>query len=629
MNPSQLIAELQRRRVFRVAVAYAAVGFVTLEAADLLLPRLGVPEWVLSAITVMAVIGFVIAIALAWAFDVTPDGVRRTAPLAAHDRDVVDTGARLSGRRLIIVVLVLLGGAVGAGLLFGPRGGSATPPLGAVDAPGARSIAVLPFDDHSPAKDQEWFSDGLTEEILNSLARLDEIQVTARNSSFVFRDSAVDVREVGRRLGVANVLEGSIRRVDNRLRITAQLIRASDGFHLWSHAYERHLDDVFAVQMDIAENIARVMDIYLDDARRERLKASGTRDAEAFLHYLRGRADYAEAHRLGVGATDLLWQANDWFERAIALDSTFALAHFYHHDAFSHAVMGDLRPPARFTLADGSPDIDGMLRLIKADLDAGQRHAGDGSLARSLRVVSHYGGGEWDGLPRAMAALGDDELIREVEIAGGGWLWFPMMLMRAEERAMKLSRWRLQRDPLDVNSWSDVIQLERLAGNLREAERLLEQAAAAGIRHRYIDEPAVFILLEQGRARDVLTRFAGNESASLRWWAAAMAHAELGDVASARAAMDEGRRLGGYSERICWILARIGDQAAANDCVRDIDAAPRGWIRLSRMIVDHGSVPFDPHAAPRFTAMHASMGTPPWPRTKPAPALRSGTGSKS
>jgi TolB-like protein len=622
MNLSHLLVELKRRRVFRVAAVYAAVGFVVLQAADIMLPRLAVPDWALTLIVVLTILGFPIALVLAWALELTPEGVRVTAPAAPRSDGGAEPLPPLLGKRTtgVAVGLVILGVGLGAGWFLKPAASALPEPAAAAHAPEDRkSIAVLPFDDLSAERDQEWFSDGLTEEILNSLARLDEMRVTARNSSFQFKNRAVDVREVGRQLGVANVLEGSVRRSEDRLRITAQLIRVEDGFHLWSQAYDRQLEDVFAVQLDIAENIARVLDIYLDDARRERMLASGTREPVAFLHYLRGRADYNQAHAIGVGNSDLLWQANVWFERSLEVDPGYALARFYHHDAFLHVLMRDLAAPPALRRPDGTPDMQRIEGLMRADLDRAVRDAGESALGRRLALVRHYTRGDWDRLPRAVAALDDDAMAQSADLADGGWLWYPMMIVREEDRTRELARWRLERDPLDITSWSDMVALEWLAGRLEEARRLADQAAELGLEHRYLDENRVLILLAAGRAAEVLADHLPRlESSGIGWWVAAMAHAELGNVAEARAALQRGEGAGSdLGERRCWILARIGDQAEANACARAIDSEPQGWVRLARMIVDHGSIPFDPEATPRFTAMYGSTGAPPWPRTEP------------
>ncbi|HEX6307503.1 MAG TPA: hypothetical protein VFZ69_04905 [Longimicrobiales bacterium] len=611
-------AELKRRRVYQVATVYLAVGFVVIQAADVILPRLGIPDWALSLIVILVILGFPIALVLGWALELTPEGIRVTA--SSRESASPEPPGSALGRRTIALSLglVVLGIGIGAGWFLKPAAAAPEERVAAVAAEAdAKSIAVLPFEDLSPGSDQEWFSDGLTEEILNSLARIGALHVSARNSSFQFKGRGVDVRDVGRQLGVASVLEGSVRRDGDDLRVTVQLIRAADGFHLWSDTYDRRLDDVFAVQEDIASNIARVLNVYLDEVQRAHMVASGTREPTAYLHYLRGRADYNRAHQLGVGTTALLWEANIWFERALAIDSGYVAARFYHHDAFSHALMGDHAVPAELQRADGSPDMAQLERLMRTDLERALAAAGDTPLGRSLAVVRHYNRGEWERLPAAIAAIDADDFARELDISGGGWLWFPLMLARADELVGELGRLRLERDPLDVNSWSDVIGLELLRGRLDEAERLLERAAELGIEHRYIDDERVKLLLAQGRTDEVLTVLVPKLAAGggMDWWAAGLAHAHLGDVTAARAALERGGTAARANERRCWILAMIGDQAGANECARVIDAQPQGWTRLARGVIDHGSIPFDAEAAPRFSERYAAMGTRPWPRT--------------
>ncbi|NNL88247.1 MAG: TIR domain-containing protein, partial [Marinicaulis sp.] len=197
-----------------------------------------------------------------------------------------------------------------------------------------KSVAVLPFIDLSPNKDQEYFSDGLTEEILNSLARLPELKVTARTSAFYFKGKDIPVPEIAETLEVKNIVEGSVRRAGNRLRITAQLIRAEDGIHLWSDTYDGTLNDIFDVQEAIAENIATTLEVYLDADAREAMFAHGTRDVEAFDHYLRGRAQQAEWHDHYEG--DGIWRANQSFAKAVERDPTMARAYFHMADPYAH-----------------------------------------------------------------------------------------------------------------------------------------------------------------------------------------------------------------------------------------------------------------------------------------------------
>ena len=178
----------------------------------------------------------------------------------------------------------------------------------------------MSFADLSEDQDQEWFADGLTEEILNSLARLPELLVTARTSSFEFKNTNTDISEIALRLGVEHVVEGSVRKIGDDLRVTAQLIRAKDGFHLWSETYNRKSADLFDVQLDVAQNIAEALDVVLDSSMRERLLQSGTRDIEAFKAHRQGIALFEQAHARSQDHLVTLADANILFEQALALD---------------------------------------------------------------------------------------------------------------------------------------------------------------------------------------------------------------------------------------------------------------------------------------------------------------------
>jgi TolB-like protein len=324
-----LFAELKRRKVFRVAVVYAATAFVILQAADIMLPRLAVPEWAMTLIVVLVVLGFPVALVLGWALELTPDGVRVTRGATADSREG-SAPALLGGRTIAVVALLLaVGAGLGAGLILAPR---TTPPPADPDMAGAgpaaapdRSVAVLPFADFSPGGDQEWFSDGLAEEILNALARLPDVRVASRTGSFQFRDRSGDVRAIADSLGVAHILEGSVRRAGDQVRITAQLIRASDDAHLWSQNFDRDATDVIRVQEEIAYEIARTLRTALDPEELARMVAAGTNSIaahEALLRYwhLNRRASELEDWNIMLDAYKAV-------EEARALDPQFHRAH--------------------------------------------------------------------------------------------------------------------------------------------------------------------------------------------------------------------------------------------------------------------------------------------------------------
>jgi TolB-like protein len=335
MKPhQQFFAELKRRHVFKVAGVYGVVAFVLLQVADLLGEGLRLPDSFLPFITAVVLLGFPLALILAWAFEVTPDGVQRTAGAAPGEieRIVAAPASKRwpAGLLALVGVGALLAGAWWAGTRMGPGDGAGAAAAGGTrpdtlqlafaepDADGRPSIAVLPFLDMSPEGDQAYFSDGITEEILNTLVRVRELKVAARTSAFAFRGRELDMRVIGDSLGVAYLMEGSVRKAGDRLRITAQLIDASDGTHLWSDSYDRTMDDVFAIQTEIAEAIARELRVPLGLDDPDEL-VTPTADLEAYDLYLAGRARIRER-----GAS--LREAVRLFEAAIARDSTWAPA---------------------------------------------------------------------------------------------------------------------------------------------------------------------------------------------------------------------------------------------------------------------------------------------------------------
>ena len=366
----ELFTELKRRKVFRVAVVYAATAFAVLQGADILLPNLGVPDWTMRFLVVLVVLGFPIALVLAWALELKPDGgIQRAEAVQAANGE--SPPALLGTRTLVVAgLLVALGIGLSAGWLLKPDTGPGS--TGTADTARIgnerQSVAVLPFVNMSADPENEYFADGLNEEILNSLNALPDLLVTARTSSFFYKDKDVPVDKIAARLGVEHILEGSVRRSGERLRVTAQLVRASDGFHLWSNTYDAQLEDIFQIQTDVAEKVAGALSIYLDEDQREAISASGTRNVEAFKASLRGQSLFNRAHANEPGVS--LWDANEEFERAMALDPNYVAPAIRHHDAFAHYLMDG--PDARILKEPGgrapASEEEARRRLL-ADLD--------------------------------------------------------------------------------------------------------------------------------------------------------------------------------------------------------------------------------------------------------------------
>lgn len=283
-----LFNELKRRHVLQVSIAYIIVAWVVLQVADVLLNNLDAPDWAFKGILAVLIVGLPITVVLAWVFDWTPSGLQRT--------DAVDS--------------------VGA-------------PNSTLTADKA-SVAVLPFVNMSGDKENEYFSDGLTEELLNVLAKVDALKVAARTSSFHFKGQTGDIADIARRLGVATVLEGSVRQAGSRVRITAQLINATDGYHLWSETFDRELDDIFAVQDEIAGAVTDALQVTLLAGVEDAQLVGGTSNTEAFQAYLLG------VHFRNKGDDEgSLRQAIAAFDKALKLDPDYAKAHVGRARAWS------------------------------------------------------------------------------------------------------------------------------------------------------------------------------------------------------------------------------------------------------------------------------------------------------
>jgi len=313
-----LLAELKRRQVFKVAAVYGGVAFVVMQAADFLVPALRLPETVSTGIALTMILGFPIALVLAWALELSPEGLRREDP--ATSGELAAIVAEPASRRWPIGILGLAGTLLmlaSVWLTFGPRGGDTQ---SSNVAPAAASIAVLPFLNLSADTANEYFSDGVTEEIITALSRLRDLQVVSRSATFRYKGEEVDPREVGRELGVSTILEGSVRRQGDDLRITAQLIDVENGFHIWSENYDRKYADIFEVQDDVARRIAEAMQLNLTESEMASLERRPTDNLEAFELYTRARSEFYKYTPEGNAA------ATELYERALAMDENYALA---------------------------------------------------------------------------------------------------------------------------------------------------------------------------------------------------------------------------------------------------------------------------------------------------------------
>jgi len=431
--------ELKRRNVFRVAIGYAITAWLLLQVVDLVLENVNSPDWVMQVFMLALAIGFPLAVFFAWAFEMTPEGVKRESEIDRSQSIAPQTAQKLN--RTIIMVLVL---AV-AFLLYKQLGNPPHAPLVATDTvqvtetssttpgmveTGPVTIAVLPFVNMSSDAEQEYFSDGITEEVLNRLAKISELQVAARTSVFTFKGHSQDIRQIGEMLGVGNVLEGSVRRDGEQVRITAQLIRASDGFHLWSETYDRKLENIFAIQDDIASQIATALKVSLGISAGQTIGNVKPVNPQVYDLYLRART----LHRnRGEG----LLEALQLFEQALDIDPGFApawagLAHSYDVIDFyvSTKVLAELGNTSAKSLAAAE-------QALKLDPD----------LATALHAMGNnmWPRGEWlkaqEYYERALQLDPDSTDIMEDY---GNMLLYSMQL----EQARKVAERMVALDPL-------------------------------------------------------------------------------------------------------------------------------------------------------------------------------------
>ena len=323
-----LFEELKRRNVFRVGIAYAISAWILLQVVDLVLENIESPEWVMQVFMLAVAIGFPLALLFAWAFEMTPEGIKLEKDVDRSSSIAPQTGQKMNRGiiiALIIAVVLLLVDKfrtetvqdLSPAVVVATQDVETLPVETLTPETSEKSIAVLPFVDMSPDGDQAYFADGISEEILNVLVKTHSLKVAGRTSSFQFRGREVDLRTIGEQLGVHHILEGSIRKANNRVRITAQLVTANDGFHLWSETYDRELTDIFAIQDEIARSITDALAIELNLAETgENLVSASTSNMEAYDRYL-------EARGLIAQRVDFE-RANKLLNEAIQMDPEFA-----------------------------------------------------------------------------------------------------------------------------------------------------------------------------------------------------------------------------------------------------------------------------------------------------------------
>jgi len=365
MKINNFFAELKRRNVYKVAVAYAVVAWLLVQVATQVFPFLEIPNWVVRLVIAIVVIGFPIALVIAWAFEATPEGIKRT--------EVADTMPTASGQKKHAwIYVVVIGAAISIALFFLGRytaGNRAA--LAAPNELPEKSIAVLPFESLSEDKANAYFADGVQDEILTRLAKVADLKVISRTSTQRFKSAPSDLRDIAKQLGVMNILEGSVQKSNDQVRVNVQLINALTDAHLWAEIYDRKLTDIFSVESDIAKTIADTLQAKLTGSEKTAISKKPTANPEAYELYLKGRFFWNK--RTGA---DLL-KAIDYFNQAIAKDPNYALA--YSGLADSYLLLS---PYGAAAPRDSIPQAKAAVkRALQLDGTLAEAHA---SLARIL-----------------------------------------------------------------------------------------------------------------------------------------------------------------------------------------------------------------------------------------------------
>src|SRR6266481_6453329 len=388
MNFANFFAELKRRNVYKVAVAYAIVGWVIAQIATQIFPFLEIPNWFVRLVIVLIAIGFPIALVIAWAFEATPEGIKRT-----EVADTMPVSAAIRRKKHAWIYVVVIAAAISVTLFFLGRYTAGNKSVASVpnELP-AKSIAVLPFDNLSRDPDNAYFAEGVQDEILTRLAKVADLKVISRTSTQRFKSAPSDLREIAKQLGVMHIVEGSVQKANDQVRVNVQLINAMTDAHLWADTYDRKLIDIFAVESEIAKTIADTLQAKLSGSEKQMMAAAPTTDTTAYELYHKGRSLWEK--RSG----DNIPKAIAFYEQAIARDPNYALA-------YAGLAQAYILVP----FYTGADRLDAYLKAKEAALKA-------------LRLDPN--------LAEAHAALGKVLFFSEIDLAGA---------MREYKRAIELA----------------------------------------------------------------------------------------------------------------------------------------------------------------------------------------------
>lgn len=582
MEERSLFAELKRRNVYKVAVAYVVISWLLIQAASILLPTFDAPPWVMKVFVVFLGLGFVLAVFVSWAFEATPEGLKRTADVSPELAARLPTWSTRKFAAFITVIALLAVGLLALEIFRRkPVPESAT---ASERAAPQKSIAVLPLLNESGDAKDEYFSDGLSEELIAALAQITELKVIGRSSSFRFKDRKEEPKTIGEKLGVATLLEGTVRKQGERVRIVAELINAADGIELWTRTFDRELKDIFAVQQEIAAAVASSLKATLLGAGQRSL--ANPTNTEAHNAYLQGHY-YFQRRNL-----DDYRKAVGYYEQAIRLDPDYALAYAERSEAWT--LIGDLTGEGKTLLPKARADAEKAVAIAPTLPEA---HA-------ALGWVRFFA--EW------RFADGLSELKRAKELApanptANDLLARVIVYLGRLDEAENQARQAVELDPLATPPQNNLARILWYEGKLDEADAAARKGAELQPNAASNRRWQVLVAIKRGDSETALREAQLEPDPNYRRFELAVAQYARGDRNAADAALaDLMANNQGLDYQIAQVYAVRGEKEKAFE-----------WLQIAFDHHDTGMLALllDPllnslRDDPRYNALIAKMNFP-------------------
>ena len=515
MNPRTFLAELKRRHVYRVAIAYGVVAWLLIQVATQVFPFFEIPNWVVRLVVLVSVLGFPISLIIAWAFEMTPQGMKREGDIAPNE--YIPHWSTRKFAALIVTIAMFATGVLWFQLVRSKPTSPAQ--ITAAAMPSQKSIAVLPLLNESGDPGDEYFSDGLSEELIAALAQVRGLKVIGRSSSFRFKDKKEESKAIGEKLGVSTLLEGTVRKQGDQVRIVAELINAADGSELWSRTFDRELKDIFAVQSEIAMAVATSLELTVLGANEKSAQNAATKSVEAHNAYLQGHFYFErrnlEDYRKSVG----------FFDQAIHLDPGYALAYAERSEAW--AWIGDLSSEKqKEAWAAAGTDAE---KAVAIDPHLAEAHAALGWVRFFI---------EWK-FAEGLAELGRAQELSPWNPTANDLMARVVVYLGQFQEAEKLARQAIELDPLAYQPRTSLARVLSAEGKLDEAEAAgrkgVELQPTAAGNHRW----QVFVAIQRGNGAAALREAQLEPNEGYRRFELALAHYARGDRSAADAALAE------------------------------------------------------------------------------------------